>query len=54
MTLQILEVVAAIANGIVAVVSASWYSKSKNSGHLFMAACAALSAGIFAYLAWVK
>jgi hypothetical protein len=54
MTLQLLEIVAAVANGIVAVVSASWYAKSKNAGHLFFMICAGCSAAVFAYLAFVK
>jgi hypothetical protein len=46
-----LEWVAAIASGIAGVVSASWFVKSKNKGHLFLASCFLLSAVIFTYLA---
>ncbi len=46
-----LEIVAAVANGIAAIVSAAWYAKSKNAGHLFLMGCFLLSAAIFTYLA---
>jgi hypothetical protein len=54
MTLQVLEIVGAVANAIVAAVSGSWYAKSKNAGHLFITICSGLTAAIFVYLAFLK
>jgi hypothetical protein len=49
--MEILETVAAVASGIAGLVSGSWYVKSKNSGHLFMAVCLLFTAAVFGYLA---
>jgi hypothetical protein len=46
-----LQVTAAVAGGIATVVCFAWYAKSKNKGHLFMALCNLLVAGVFGYLA---
>jgi hypothetical protein len=46
-----LQVTAAVAGAIATVVCFAWYAKSKNKGHLFMALCFLLEAGIFGYLA---
>jgi hypothetical protein len=45
------EWIGAIASGIGCLVSAAWYSKSKNRGHLFMAVAFLVAAAGLGYLA---
>ena len=49
--MEVVEVVAAAADGIAGIVTAAWYAKSKSGGHLAMAICFLFVAAVFGYLA---
>jgi hypothetical protein len=46
-----LEIIAVVASGIAVIVSAAWYAKSTNAGHLFFMCCFVFSSAVFTYLA---